>query len=63
MATITIDGTDYDTEDLSETAKGQVLSLQFVQSELKKLEAQTAVFKTAEVAYTNALQKELDNIA
>tara|TARA_B100000700_G_C15015255_1_gene842946 strand:- start:111 stop:302 length:192 start_codon:yes stop_codon:yes gene_type:complete len=63
MATITIDGTDYDTEDLSDTAKGQVLSLQFVQSELKRLEAQTAVFKTAEVAYTNALQKELDNLS
>ena len=34
--------------------------LQFVQAEIKRLEAQIAVFKTAEVGYTNALKKELN---
>ena len=29
MATITIDGKEYDSDDLSEDAKGQIISLQY----------------------------------
>ena len=61
MATITIDGKEYNVEDLSDSAKGQLSSLQFVQSENRKLEAQIAVNKTAASLYTNALKKELAN--
>jgi hypothetical protein len=59
MATITIDGTEYDTDKLSEAAKAQVVSLQFVQTEIQRLEAQIAVYKTAEAGYAKALQNEL----
>ena len=59
MATITIDGTEYDTDKLSEAAKAQVVSLQFVQKEIQRLEAQIAVYKTAEAGYAKALQNEL----
>lgn len=59
MATINIDGNEYDTNSLSEAAKAQVVSLQFVQSELQRLEAQTAVYRTAEAGYAKALQQEL----
>lgn len=59
MPTITIDGNDYDTDSLSEAARAQVLSLQFVQAELQRLEAQTAVYRTAEAGYAKALQQEL----
>ena len=60
MATITIDGNDYDTDSLSDAAKEQVASLQFVQNEIKRSEANLAVLRTASVAYSNALKNELD---
>lgn len=59
MATINIDGNEYDISSLSEAAKAQVVSLQFVQSELQRLEAQVAVYRTAEAGYAKALQQEL----
>ena len=59
MATITIDGVEYNTDTLSDTAKAQVLSLQFVQAELQRLDAQIAVYRTAEAGYAKALQAEL----
>ena len=60
MAKINLNGKDYDTDSLSDTAKANVVSLQFVKAELQRLEAQVAVFKTAEIGYVNALQNELD---
>jgi len=61
MASITINGIEYDSDNLSEKAKAQVASLQFVQAEIARLEAQIAVFKTAEAGYGKALQEELAN--
>ncbi len=60
MATVKIDGKDYNLDDLSDQAKNQLGSLQFVQGEIKRLEAQIAVFKTAAVGYTNELKKEIE---
>ena len=62
MATITIDGQEYNTDNLSEEAKSQVASLQFVRSELMRLNGQVAVYKTAEAGYANALKSELDKM-
>ena len=59
MAKVNIDGKDYEFDDLSEKAKAQLLSLQFVQGELKRLEAQIAVFKTAEVGYMRELKEQI----
>lgn len=59
MSLITIDDSQYDTDNLSESAKAQVLSLQFVQQELARLEAQIAVYRTAEAGYAKALKDEL----
>jgi len=61
MATITVDGTEYDSDNLSDEAKNQVVSLQFVKNEIARLQAQLAVYKTAEVGYVNALKNNLDN--
>ena len=61
MANITIDGKDYDSDQLSDNAKQQLSSLQFVQSELRRLEAQIAVHKTAAASYTTALKQALEN--
>ena len=61
MATIKIDDVDYNSDDLSENAKAQVVSLQFCQSEINRLKSQLAVFQTAAAGYTKALKDELGN--
>ena len=60
MAKVTIDGNDYDFDSLSQKAKENIASLQFVQEELKKLNAQIAVYQTASNAYTSVIKEELD---
>ena len=60
MATVTVDGKEYDSDKMSDEAKATVLSLQFVQSELTRLEAAIAVYKTAEVAYSKGLKERLE---
>jgi len=59
MPTITIDNRPYDLDDLSDEVKAQLQSLQFVDAELARLQAQTAVLQTARVAYAKALQANL----
>ena len=59
MAKFSIDGQEYESDDLSDSAKNQLNSLQFVQREINRLEAQIAVFRTASSAYTQALKDEL----
>tara|TARA_Y100001968_G_scaffold327155_1_gene371631 strand:- start:918 stop:1109 length:192 start_codon:yes stop_codon:yes gene_type:complete len=60
MASLNIDGKEYDTDDISENAKRQVVSLNYVRNELQQIEAKKAVFKTAEVAYIKALKDDLE---
>ena len=57
--TVTIDDKEYDFEKLSGEAKNQLVSLQYVDQELQKLNAQAAVLQTARMAYANALKDEL----
>lgn len=59
MAKITIDDKEYDFDSLSDNAKANVVNLQFVQQEIKKLRGQIAVFQTAESAYQNNLKEAL----
>ena len=59
MATLTINDKSYDIEKLSEEAKAQVLSLQFVDAELARLNATLAVYQTARIGYMNALKPHL----
>ena len=61
MATITIDDVEYDSDNLSDSAKAQVASLQFCQAEINRLKSQLAVYQTASAGYTSALKSELDN--
>ena len=48
MATITIDGKEYDVETLSDETKAQLGSLQYVDSELARLQAQCSRFANGE---------------
>ena len=59
MAKISINSVEYDTESLSPEARAQVQSIQFVDSEIAKLQARVAAMNTARAAYTNALQELL----
>ncbi len=59
MPMIKIDQQDYDFDTLSDEAKQQLQSLQFVDSELARLQAQAAVLQTARMAYSKALQAAL----
>lgn len=55
MPMIKIDDKDYDFDTLSQEAKDQLTSLQFVDQELARLNAQAAVYQTARNAYSKAL--------
>lgn len=59
MPNINIDGKDYDLDQLSEEARSQLASLQFVDNELQRLNAQSAVLQTARMAYSKALNDAL----
>jgi hypothetical protein len=59
MPTIEIDNVDYDTDKLSDEAKAQLVSLQFCDQELARLQAKTATMQTARMAYAKALQAAL----
>lgn len=61
MAKITIDEKEYDTDTFSEAAMSQFNSLQFVQSEINRLQALMSVAKTAQQAYLIALKQIVDN--
>ena len=60
MPKITVDNIDYNTEDLSDNGKAQLASLQFLETQLVKLQGEIAVYQTAKNAYLSALKIELE---
>ena len=63
MAIIKIDDKEYDTDALSDEAKAQLISLQFCDTELQRLQAEAAAVQTARMAYARALKEALDKPA
>lgn len=59
MATLTIDGKEYDTEQLSDAAKAQVTNVQIVDQSIAQAQQEVAILQTARNAYVQALQAEL----
>ncbi len=59
MRNTTVDNQAHDLDTLSAKAGAQLTSLQFVDAELARLQAQAAVLQTARVAYSKALQAAL----
>ncbi len=59
MATLTIDNVDYESENLSENAMSQLVSLQAVDQRIAALQGEFANLQTARIAYGNALKQEL----
>jgi hypothetical protein len=59
MPTIKIDDKTYDVSTLTDEAKSQLASIQFVDSEIARLEANVAALRTARMAYSKALKEAL----
>ena len=59
MPEIKINDKAYDIDTLSDNAKKQIVSLQFVQNEIQRLNAQLAAYKTAEMAYSKAIEEAI----
>ena len=62
MPKITVDNIEYNSEDLSDNGKAQLASLQFLETQLVKLQGEIAVYQTAKNAYVSALKVELEKI-
>ena len=60
MPKITIDGIEYNTEDLTDNGKAQLASLQFLEAQMKKLQSEIAVYQTARIAYLQALKNDIE---
>ena len=59
MPIIKIDNHEYDFDTLPDEAKKNLQSLQFVDNELQRLQAQASILQTARIAYGNALKAAL----
>lgn len=55
IPTLTLNGKDYDVNQLSEAARAQVVNIQVVDSEINRLQQQLAICQTARNAYVSAL--------
>ena len=60
MAQITIDGVDYETDQLTDEVKEQIQAIHFVDSELVRLAALVAALQTSRNAYSQAVQQMLE---
>lgn len=58
-AKVTIDGTDYELDSLSDGAKSQLVNLQLVDQKINTLNQELAFLQTARNAYANALVSDL----
>jgi len=59
MSFIKIDDKEYDLDTLSQEAKAQLASIQFVEQELARLQMQAAALQTARNAYLQGLKAAL----
>lgn len=60
MPKITIDEIDYHTEDLTDSGRAQLKSLQFLESQMGKIKQEIAVYQTAHIFFSKALKAEIE---
>ena len=60
MPKIKIDDVEYNSEDLSDAGRGQLQSLQFLETQLQQLRNEIAVYQTAHAAYVSGLKAEIE---
>lgn len=59
MPTIKIDNQEYELDTLPDAAKSQLQMLQYIDAEIVRNNAQSAMLQTARAAYFNSLKAEL----
>ena len=59
MAKVQIDGHDYETEAMSQEAKGRLEMLMLCDQKIRQLQGELAMMQTARQAYANALKAAL----
>ena len=57
--TVTIDGTEYEISELTQNARQQLANLRAADGEIRRLERQLALARTARSAYAQILKQEL----
>ena len=60
--TVTINGTDYNLDDLSDAVRAQLENILFCDQQIQQLKSEWAVADTARIGYSNALKKELAKV-
>lgn len=59
MTKVKIDDIEYDTDEMSEQARNTLVSVRFVDQQIKQKGHELNIAKTARAAYATALKKEL----
>ncbi|MER3352800.1 MAG: DUF6447 family protein [Hoeflea sp. D1-CHI-28] len=59
MAKVTIDGTEYETDEMSSEAKAQIQNVMYCDRKLEDLKNEAAVMRTARNAYAHSLKQML----
>ena len=59
MASVTINGTEYDLDKMSSDAQNQLVNLHFVDQEIARLKSLLAIAHTARNAYAKAVEDAL----
>lgn len=60
MPKFTVDGIEYNSEDLSERGNANLKSLQYTVKKIKELEGEITIYETAKRAYLYAMKSELE---
>ena len=61
MAKLTLDGKEYETEEMSQNARAQMASIALCDRKIRDLQAEMAILQTAKRAYALALKGELSS--
>lgn len=62
MVKVVVQNVEYETENLSDNAKAQLASLQFLEVHIQQIENEIAVHQTARKAYADSLKRELSKV-
>lgn len=60
MAKVTVEGVEYETENMTDNAKAQLASLQFLEAHIQQIQNEIAIYQTARQTYGKALKKTLE---
>jgi len=63
LPTFTFNNREYDTDNLSDTARSTLMSLSFVEEQIQQRRNELAIADTARLAYQAALKREMQNPA